>query len=309
MGFFSFVNPMINDLGTPAEVIQKMRREKMKAMRDTVASPFAHALVHRVDKDARVLVSGSVGRSEQQLLRATSDFDLIVLSNELRDPYLYIMGLKQLNTMSNDFYQDTGFWPYWFTRVAVEMPFQHIAENFAANKINTNGVGVRDHMLACHFLFYHSLPNMMAREPDDLVEGLLGASTAIQGVRPNVEVDLSKDPYPHGLDAVRWRVETALAELILNQRRLPENLMVESFAQSMYVAMRSLKDIVGKAVPPSRTGVASVMEEHLGDMFFAASDILDIQFHGYNGQGDIRSWIEPAKLMLEWIDRKTIKCE
>src|SRR5690554_2685837 len=112
--------------------LQTERFNKIRAYLIAVAGPVSQRFLEPsapyYDPEASVLVAGSSASDNVngKTLRVGSDFDLMVVSERLKDPNAYFSFLRELHSFNHIFMEDTGIVPLAFTEVAREEEIRFI---------------------------------------------------------------------------------------------------------------------------------------------------------------------------------------
>lgn len=199
---------------------------KFQSFELQVVSPCCR-LLHVMDPGASLHLAGSYVNNPSALRRA-SDLDMLLFSSALKSPGSYIAFLEGLRSLADDFQRSTGISPVFFTQAATETAFSFVSRTFSGKPA--------EETVPCHLLFYRDGAEMMGREPPGLATKLLRDAKPVAGAKPIL-------PEPHeqarDLDAlVCWDIERAVAELVLNQDRLPRDFIVPHYVDRLILSMR-----------------------------------------------------------------------
>jgi len=312
------------------------RINKMRAYLNATARPLAQEFQNRASpffhSEAIVLVGGSAAKNviDNNPLRVGSDFDLLVFNPQLRDLETYLQFLARIREYNHWFIQATGTVPVVFTSANEEEHFRGAAKE---SMRHNRGIGMYsdlglfdshsphvplngtfgDHFLPLHLLIYPDMETYAAREHPDLARRLL-ASTICAGNR-QIKPDLVCYNWPNstmaGLDTARWRIEKALAELILNQDLLPQDTLELLFKN---VILTVLRTSILHSVYPNADGAG--IEEILnnldrdfadltgGQLTNAYCPLLQIHRHDHRRSSEegIEELVKPALFTVALID-------
>ncbi len=297
--------------------LQTERFNKIRAYLIAVAGPVSQRFLEPsapyYDPEASVLVAGSSASDNVngKTLRVGSDFDLMVVSERLKDPNAYFSFLRELHSFNHIFMEDTGIVPLAFTEVAREEEIRFIGmREMQSTMKRQSGRETGDHFLPLHLLYYHSYPNYFRREPDRLATRLLQASVPLVGEKQFINIDPSDDLYPRGLDMARWMIERTSAELALNINTMPPEYLLRKYKNSMLSAVRApLMDTVYRdATQADAQYVLANLDRDYpevtgGGLLDSFSHILEIHRHDRPKNGcTVHDLIDPAYRLMGLID-------
>jgi len=335
---------MAIELRDPSSAIENAGRlNKMRAYLNATARPLAREFQDPSSPfyhpEARVLVGGSAAKNviDNNPLRVGSDFDLLVFDPRLRDMETYLQFLDQLRAYNHWFVQGTGTVPVVFTSATEEEHFRGQGkESMRYNRgmgmytdlglrsarsphVELNGT-LGDHFLPLHLLVYPDIPTYSAREHPDLARRLLASTICADESQAKPELIRYNWPNPTiaGLDTARWRLEKALAELILNQDVLPQDNLELLFKNMILTVLRT--SVLHSVYPQADgAGIEDILDNldrdyaHLtgGQLADAFCPLLQIHRHDHRRSNEegIEELVRPALLMADMVDALREQCE
>jgi hypothetical protein len=223
---------------------------------------------------------------------------MLVYSSELKDSATYFQFLQKFEERAWQFKNATGLHPVFFT--------QQVNEFTYCDKARSTFGKPQCEIIPCHFLYYRDSDEILAREPLSLAKGLMKNSRSILGDQPGFS-PASNHSFPALEHAamLRWNVERAVADLILNHRLLPEPFIVYRFADTMFSCLRiyatSSLPFEDRSVPELLDSLDQNGTLRLAEQFEPLSNIR--QGEPGDARGDLDTLIKPALTLLQIIDR------
>jgi hypothetical protein len=234
----SCISPLNRELESD---ISEYRRELFQNFENRVIKPFAEELLS-TDAEGVVRVAGSYNDPHAKV-RLSSDVDVLVLSEALKEPEKYLYALLSLANSAQAWREDMAIKggvqvePYFFTRAITE-------EDKFALILSVSGCQEKN-IIPCHFLYYRDEAELVQRE-EMLGHRLLGSSRAVLNTRSSSDAVFLADSIAplSGLEGAAWDIERAMAELVLNHSLMPARLIVRGYANQIYQLVRRLADIL-----------------------------------------------------------------
>lgn len=196
---------------------------KFKSFEDAVLEPAARLLA-----SDSLHIAGSYVNNPASLRRA-SDIDMIVFSSGLKEPASYLSYLNGLEKLATSFRTSTGSLPIFFTQANNETSFTYVARTHSGLPL--------EEIVPCHFLYYGNGEEMMHREPPGLATKLMRDARSLAGSKPPLPLG-EKSAHADLNGLVRWDVERAVAELVLNEHTLPRDFIVPHYVDRLILSMR-----------------------------------------------------------------------
>lgn len=279
-------------LGGARSAIVDSGIKKFSAFEAHIARHLGMGSVPPPHPSMEVLLTGSYIHQPANL-RAGSDVDMLVLSRELKDPAAYVSFLEGLNALGRTLVATTGNIPVFFTQAANENAFCYVASGAHGARM--------DRIVPCHFLYYGDRQELFEREPLALAGRLLGAAKTVTPPTDAPQpVDLARASQARSpLERLRWDVERAVAELVLNRGLLPEEFLVMHYTDRMISALRALRNDDPLGSGSAFEGINILDPDGREKLQEASATLFAIRTFGYTAFADMDSLIVPARTILK----------
>lgn len=192
------------------------------------------------DPNSCIKIAGSY-KNNADRIRLTSDIDVIIFSEVLSNPNEYVALLKDINQRA---LLPTEQQSFYFTKVNSEIYFIHEAKKSTGLPFNK--------LVPVHFLVYNDMKEFFTLEPQPLASRLIEKEDPFNGSKETTWAT-----------GVRWDIERALTEYVLNQGILSRDFLAAVFVSNVLESVRRLSDTFGTNVP----GILKTIEPSLPDIF------------------------------------------
>ena len=228
----------------------KSAREKLTHFEQLVLKPVSDSL--KSVPQSLACINGSY-RNNPKNVRLSSDIDFIVFS-AFNSGKEYVEFLGTVAAKLREYKATQGVHPVVFTRIINEHDSVELACSYAQTDIHN--------VVPLHFLYYRSEKNYFERERGLLGKRLLTKPHVLHG-----DVKLVSVSRAHQLsefEQAQWNTERILAEFILNQDLLPEDLCIRCFCQGMHVTHCLLQEAIKSStlhLPPLPPSLRDSLED------------------------------------------------